>query len=227
MTITATNKSEDMRVEDIEDTVVDTSGRYCRDNFVIGGETAQSNHAFQNPFVSVAQSDVSFYNEGIDMTVFSNTRRPQVGAASQQPAPENNNAKKPEAVAPQTETLPVKRGAVDVLRESSFTSNSASSGYYSDLASERNTPFRLSRASDVSERNQRAEKLVPQSQSQVSEEGQPDFSPFVTQTDRERISSRGRDMTVYMFVIGGKEESRAAQSLISSQPINLWKLQIF
>ena len=93
---------------------------------------------------------------------------------------------------------------LDLVREASFVSDSASSGYYSESqhggeSIDRHHPHRESLHSELSERHH------PYRESITSASSQRDFSAFVTQSDRERISNRGRDMTVYMYVLGGKE----------------------
>ena len=157
---------------------------------------------------------------------------------------------------------------IDLVREASFVSDSASSGYYSESQhggefserhhpyresmtsqfserhhpyresvhsefSERHHPYRESMHSEFSERHQPCRESVhgefserhqPCRESITSEFSQRDFSAFVTQSDRERISNRGRDMTVYMYVLGGKE-SRSQN--VTVKPINMWKLHIY
>ncbi len=226
--------SSELTVEDIEDYDLDScnsqSELISQGSHTIGQNTDQPH----NPFISIDQSqateDVHFYNEGFDMTVFSKERSDteerqssdEVGPMStDQPKGQGQRSEK----AGLGQTLrPDSTLSAAVFRESSFASNSASSGYVS--GSERNTPqgdrsiprrpAAANRAAHVT--------TVSKGDAVNTEAAIRDYSAFITQPDRERLSNRGRDMTVYMYVIGGKE-SRAQN--ISFRPINLWKLEIY
>ena len=268
-------------------------------------QSDQSRTAFENPFaMAQTEGEIQFYNEGIDMTVFSNsstndnnaqtensqcetaalTKQDRSIAPKQLTALRTGNQKQgsPRGHGHSQRSRPVNPN-IDLVREASFVSDSASSGYYSESQhggefserhhpyresmtsqfSERHHPYRESMTSQFSERHhpcrgsvhsefserhqpcresvhsefserhqpcresvhsEFSERHQPCRESITSDFSQRDFSAFVTQSDRERISNRGRDMTVYMYVLGGKE-SRSRN--VTIKPINMWKLHIY
>ena len=241
-----TNRNNEMVVEDIEDYDMEAlCSQSEQPNRSIGEQSDQSRTGFENPFTMAQnESEIHFYNEGVDMTVFSKENnvieKPtghEVGSREKRTARSEKNVVPKQVSAlrtgykegsvrgqgqnqrsprgqDQSQRSPGGQGqmshltgqTVDLLRESSFISGS--SGYYSESQhggelSERHHPYRESFTSDVS---------------------QSDFSAFITQPDRERISNRGRDMTMYMYVIGGKESK---SQNVTIKPINMWKLQIY
>ena len=232
-----TRNESEMVVEDIEDCDMDTlhsqSDLLSRPN---RRQSDQSKTAFENPFaMAQTESNIQFYNEGIDMTVFSKEYSDTNNDNTQTEKPTENSQSKTAALTKQERNIAPKqlyapktgnhkqgspRGQshsqrsrpvnpnIDLVREASFISDSASSGYYSESQ----------RGGESIDRHH------PHRESIISDSSQRDFSAFVTQSDRERISNRGRDMTVYMYVLGGKE-SRSQN--ITIKPINMWKLHIY
>ena len=256
-----TRNDSEIVVEDLEDCDMDT---LCSQSDLLSRpnrrQSDQSRTAFENPF-AMAQNEreIQFYNEGIDMTVFSNSStnddnaqtensHPKTAALTNQDrniAPKqltvlktgNHKQGSPRGQCHSPRSRPVNPN-IDLVREASFVSDSASSGYYSESQhggefSERNHPYRESVTSQFSERHhpyresitsEFSERHQPCRESITNDFSQRDFSAFVTQSDRERISNRGRDMTVYMYVLGGKE-SRSQN--VTIKPINMWKLHIY
>ena len=243
-----TRNDSEIVVEDIEDCDMDT---LCSQSDLLSRpnrrQSDQSRTAFENPFaMAQTESEIQFYNEGIDMTVFSEgnsatnddnaqTENSQYRTAALTKQDRNIGPKQLTALRTGNHKQGSPRGQghsqrsrpvnpnIDLVREASFVSDSASSGYYSESQHggefyERHHPYRESITSQLSERHQ------PCRESITSESSQRDFSAFVTQSDRERISNRGRDMTVYMYVLGGKE-SRSQN--VTVKPINMWKLHIY
>ncbi len=104
--------------------------------------------------------------------------------------------------------------ASSMLSETSFISRATSSGYGS--ISTHLTPDSANLAGKTAQTRKDNQQTCP---SNVQ-----DFSQFVTQPDREKVSNRGRDMTVFMYVIGGKDSP--SQNL-TIKPLNVWKLEIF
>ena len=271
-----TRNDSEIVVEDLEDCDMDT---LCSQSDLLSRpnrrQSDQSRTAFENPFaMAQTEGEIQFYNEGIDMTVFSNsytnddnaqtenshsktaalTKQDRNIAPKQLTALRTGNQKQgsPRGHGHSQRSRPVNPN-IDLVREASFVSDSASSGYYSESQpggefserhhphresmtsqfSERHHPYRESITSEFSERRQPCRESVhsefserhqPCRESTTSEFSQRDFSAFVTQSDRERISNRGRDMTVYMYVLGGKE-SRSQN--VTVKPINMWKLHIY
>ena len=239
-----TYKNNELVVEDIDDSDMEALCSQSElPNQSIGGQSDQSRTAFENPFtIAQNENEIHFYNEGIDMTVFN--KQDSVSGDQSQTDDENKDIQDKRTSLSEKNTVRKHHSAlrsrhkdgspqgqgqrsrlvghtVDLLREASFVSGS--SGYYSESQpggefSERNHPYRESFPSDVSERSH------PYRESFTSDVSQRDFSAFITQPDRERISNRGLDMTMYMYVIGGKESK---SQNVTIKPINMWKLQIY
>ncbi len=105
--------------------------------------------------------------------------------------------------------------ASSMLSETSFISRATSSGYGS-------ISTHLTPASANLQSNKTSHTRTDNQH--TSPKPVQDYSQFVTQPDRERVSNRGRDMTVFMYIIGGKDSP--SQNL-TIKPLNVWKLEIF